>query len=61
MFPRAVISELGAVIRNVEIGLFIPHGYLGKNSNSFGYGRDSPITSARCKRSSLEPGATPQV
>ena len=61
MIVGAIFSELGAVFRNVEVGLFISRdrlwticSHLGKNVNSL-------AITAHCKRISIKPGVTPQV
>lgn len=46
MFPGAIFSELGAVIRNVKVGLFIFGGRLGGIHGYFTLGGDGIASSA---------------
>ena len=57
----AVCGALGAVIRKLKVGLFISRDGLGGKYSHSAHGGDAFATSVRCKRSSLEPGAAPQV
>ena len=64
----AVFSELGAVFRTLKTGLFFSRDGHGSSKDlfweiegCFGYAKAVFSISARYKRSSIKPGATPQV